>query len=615
MEKLALATVSAAGLWYGANAIALFRWIATDAQGQLLVGLGAAGVLLAVAFLVHLGLTWAHLNGWLAAPAYLVAPVVWSLREGKWADIYHLWLLVAIGWAVALCVYAARIQSEDYRRRFFHLFAGALALIPLAAVVAPATVVLASLAPFLCFARFVYRYHFLGLLIGRRVVFALSLGVLFAFYLYVVWLGAAFVQDRWEAPGPLAAVALIFGGSLVWLPLYGWMTRFFSKRTQLYADLSKRLIEEAARIVDLEKRLQFIAQEVGRSFALSKVCLVTVGKRPVRGTFGPCTERDQPSVLEEVEKLVLERRVDLVAAGRDSGRDLPERLARLGFNYLFPLWYEDHLEGLLLLDTSPRLFLDENEPILLGLSRQISSSIETCRVIEEKIDLERQLLRQEHLASLGKVAATIAHEIKNPLSSVKTLAQLMREDLDVRRKYDRDLGYLIGETDRLNRSVQQLLSFSRPVPEKRQEVDLTDLLVTMAELLEREYAGRQIRIEHRIAPQLKMRHGSPELVKQIVLNLAINAIQATEPGGGVYLEAKVETTANVTISVRDQGPGIPAEIREQIFEPFFTTKQRGTGLGLAIVRKNVRQLGGGIRIQSPITEGRGTCVVITLPAL
>jgi len=100
-----------------------------------------------------------------------------------------------------------------------------------------------------------------------------------------------------------------------------------------------------------------------------------------------------------------------------------------------------------------------------------------------------------------------------------------------------------------------------------------------------------------------------------VLNLALNAIQAAEPSGSVYFDAKAETTANIIISVCDHGPGIPAGIRDQIFEPFFTTKQRGTGLGLAIVRKNVRQLGGEIRVQSPVTEGRGTCVMVTLPAL
>ena len=119
---------------------------------------------------------------------------------------------------------------------------------------------------------------------------------------------------------------------------------------------------------------------------------------------------------------------------------------------------------MLLLDTSPRIFLDEDEPILLGLASQISQSIETCRLIEEKIGLERSLAQQANLASLGKAAATIAHEVKNPLSSMKTLAQLMREDPEVEQRYAQDLNYMIGEIDRLNSSVVQLLSFARTSP-------------------------------------------------------------------------------------------------------------------------------------------------------
>ncbi len=144
--------------------------------------------------------------------------------------------------------------------------------------------------------------------------------------------------------------------------------------------------------------------------------------------------------------------------------------------------------GLLLLDTTPRRFLDD-ETILLGLCRQISHSIETCRLVEEKISLERALARQEHLATLGKVTVTIAHEVKNPLSSVKTLAQLMREDTEVNSRYARDLNYIVGEVDRLNLTVQQLLTFSRPAPQQREDVDVSRMVWEIGEMLGRAPAG------------------------------------------------------------------------------------------------------------------------------
>jgi signal transduction histidine kinase len=617
--KLVLAALAASGLWHTANAIELFQFVNTERQNPFLLGLAAVGLALAPSFLLHLALAWANLKNWYAIPAYVAAPVVWwalttERLTTERTNVYSLLVGASLAAAAVLCLYAAPRRADDYERRFFRVFGWTLLAVPLMGALGSAAVVLASLAPPACFAHFVYRYNLFGLLIGRRVVFALNLGVVFALYLFVVRWVANYADEEYEVFGDFIEIALIFAAALVWLPLYGWMSRFLSKGTQLYADFSKRLIEEAARILDLEKRLQFLAEELGRSFALRRVLLLTAGDPALRGEYGPAARSEHPGALEEIKKFVLDQRFDMVHSDRSLDARLQKLLAGLGFNYLFPLWYEDHLEGLLFLDTSPRLFLDENEPILLGLSRQISHSIETCRVIEEKIGLERAMVQQEHLASLGKVAATIAHEIKNPLSSVKTLAQLMREDPEVQHRYDRDLGYMIGETDRLNRSVHQLLSFSRPLPEQREEVDVTDLLETLADLLARQYAGEQIRIEQRISQRLKLKHCNPEILKQIVLNLALNAVQASAPDGNVCLEAGVQSEGNISISVSDRGPGIPVHLHQRIFEPFFTTKQRGTGLGLAIVRKNVRHLGGEIHIESPIVEGRGTRVVVTLPA-
>ena len=522
-------------------------------------------------------------------------------------------LTLAVG---TLCSLAARRGTDTQERRFLNWCAAAIVAVVVAGVVRgtdSAVFAIGSVTPACVLAVFVYRYNLFGLLISRRVQFALTLGVIFALYLLLIRRISGFVEEEYTALRDLTEVALIFAAALVWLPLYGWMTRFLSKRTQLYADFSKRVIEEAARILRLERRLQFLAEELGRTFALRRVLLAAAGEHAPHGEFGMEPYRGGSVPLGQIESLVREEHLDVVSTARLPDAPISRMLTGLGFTYLFPLWYEGHLTGLLFLDTSPRMFLDENEPILLGLSRQISHSIETARIIEEKIDLERALVRQEHLASLGTAAATIAHEIKNPLSSVRTLAQLMQEDREVCGKYDRDLGYMIGETDRLNRSVQQLLSFSKPVPEEWQEMDLTELLEDTARLLARQYTGELIRIEHRIEPGMKLKRGNPELIRQIVLNLVLNAVQVSQPGEKVCVTAEARPPVSIVIAVSDHGPGIPAGIRGRIFEPFFTTKQRGTGLGLAIVRKNVQHFGGEIRVESPSEGGRGTRVEVTMP--
>ncbi len=531
----------------------------------------------------------------------LNADVEWS--SPSWASVTSpLWIGLALA-AAGLSLYAAARGRRSCERRFFIAFAAALVAAPITGAIAgpgSTVTVLASLVPPLTFAWFVYRCNLLDLLIPRRVLFALKLGAFFAVYLFLIREVATYVEEAYGAHGPLLEIALVFAAGLVWLPLYGWMTRSLSKRTQLYAGFSKRLIEEAARILDLKERLKFIAAELERTFNLRRVLLVA---------------SDDPAAPPEIGRLAQEHRVDVIRVSRGPDSPIRRLIGSLGFTYFFPLWYEERLVGYLLVDTSPQMLLDENEDILLGLSRQISNSIETCRLIEDKIRLERAFADQEHMANLGKAAATIAHEIKNPLSSIKALTQLMREEAETRERHGRDLGYIIDEADRLNRSVQQLLSFSRPLQEQPpQEVDLSRLLENLAQSLARQYDCDRIRITHGIQPGLKLNRGDPEIVRQIVLNLLLNAVQASETGGEVRMEAALTDRQHISVAVSDDGSGIPTDIRDRIFEPFFTTKQRGTGLGLAIVRKSVLHVGGTVEVRSPTGEGRGTRVEVTLPA-
>jgi signal transduction histidine kinase len=121
-------------------------------------------------------------------------------------------------------------------------------------------------------------------------------------------------------------------------------------------------------------------------------------------------------------------------------------------------------------------------------------------------------------------------------------------------------------------------------------------------------------VEYRVEPALRVAGADRQSVQQIVLNLALNALQASSAGGRVLLEASRDGGGQVVLRVTDEGPGVPPDLRERIFEPFFTTKQQGTGLGLAIVQKNVRHLGGELELISPVAQGHGTCFTIRLPA-
>ena len=406
LDRLLLTVIVSSGLWHAANATAFFYRINTGLETTAFLNFAdqtaLLGLALTPALLFQLCLAWTDRNPWIASLGYAVVLTWWFWSPAEQMAGYRWILAPSLVLVTLLCLSAAGRSQERLDRRFFRCLAVALAVcvVGMAAGENSATVVWAALAPPLCFAYFVYRYDFLGLLISRRVISALVLGILFAVYLFLVRRAADFVQEEFDFLGPLTELALILAAAMVWLPLYAWMTRFLSKRTQLYADFSKRLIEEAARILDPPRRVQFLAEEVGRTFDLRRALLVTTGEPRFRGRFGAEDEEVPSGVIEKLENELRGQDTELVHSYSAQDTLVGDLLAKYKFNYLFSLWYEDNLTGLLLLDTSPRIFLDQDEPILLGLCRQISHSIETCRVVEEKIGLEKTLLTRISILTL-----------------------------------------------------------------------------------------------------------------------------------------------------------------------------------------------------------------------
>src|SRR5262249_4673911 len=137
-------------------------------------------------------------------------------------------------------------------------------------------------------------------------------------------------------------------------------------------------------------------------------------------------------------------------------------LKRLKAIAAYALWREGRVVGLLTVRGAAQSLTTEKREVLVVLAGHLAAAIENCHLLEEKVKLERELGERERLAQLGQMAATVAHEVKNPLSAIKSIAQVMREDEQVSREYARDIDLITGEVDRLNRTISQLLSFSRP---------------------------------------------------------------------------------------------------------------------------------------------------------
>jgi signal transduction histidine kinase len=243
-----------------------------------------------------------------------------------------------------------------------------------------------------------------------------------------------------------------------------------------------------------------------------------------------------------------------------------------------------------------------------------SRTLELRRSYNELRDAQEQLLRREQLATMGELSAVIAHEVRNPLAIIKNaVSGLHRPTL---RDTDRQvlLKILDEEADRLNRLVGDLLAYARPVTPQRQTVHIEDLVRGAVELAR---AAQQREHQLTFDIQLNDSHtieGDPDLLRQALVNVAENAIQAMPDGGTLTVrtqDSKLDSAAAVAIAIRDTGEGMDTLVRSKATDPFFTTRPTGTGLGLAIVHRLVHSHGGKVQIES--TYGSGTTVTIILP--
>lgn len=241
------------------------------------------------------------------------------------------------------------------------------------------------------------------------------------------------------------------------------------------------------------------------------------------------------------------------------------------------------------------------------------------RTTKELEAAHETVVRSARLASVGRLSAGVAHEIGNPLAAILGLVELLRGG-DLEAEEEREfLARIHSETERIHRIIRDLLDFARHETDEgavASACDLREVVDDALGLVTPQKNAARIRIETTFAPSLPRVRGSSERLTQVVLNLLLNAVDATGPEGRVHLGLHASDTpgGTVTLVVEDSGPGIDPAVRDRLFEPFVTTKPvgRGTGLGLAVCHTIVTRLGGTIRAANR-AEG-GACFEVTLPA-
>lgn len=218
--------------------------------------------------------------------------------------------------------------------------------------------------------------------------------------------------------------------------------------------------------------------------------------------------------------------------------------------------------------------------------------------------------RAERLSAIGQLSAGLAHEIRNPLASISGAAAILARNQDLDEKNARCLEIITGECQRLNGLLTNFLNFARPRPPRLQSVQLEPLLENVLALAGHGVRGKTVRFDKRIEPRLQPVECDPEQLEQVLLNLMINAIEASPDGETVTLSAS-PGNGRIAIGVSDRGAGVaPADI-DRLFDPFFTTKEHGTGLGLPVAHQILRQMGGSL--VAAANDGRGMTFSVILP--
>jgi signal transduction histidine kinase len=442
---------------------------------------------------------------------------------------------------------------------------------------------LLPIVPFAVLIDLVYRRNFLQIGRQKNLIYGVTATFLALLYLSLVRRVSSWLEPVWP---PEATAAILLFVLVVFIePLQRALGRILRETAQLEMDRVQKLmaeIQQEARQGDVARLVNFIEQRTKEQLELRQVRLALA---------------DGPNFRVE-------------------GSRSEEPRAALAFDPReFPMVRGGKREGVLQAEPHGALISGDTRAALEFLCEQLPGALDLCRLIEEKLRLERELAERERLALVGQMAASISHNLKNPLGSMKTILQVQLENPELPESIRGETKMVLEEIGRLSTKLNQLLQFSRP-PVRRgggtARCDAATVIEEVVGVLSHEAERRGLKLKTEVRKFNADVAVTAEALNDIVSNLVVNALEATPRGGRVNVSAALEN-AHFCVLVEDDGPGIPAALREKILQPFFTTKSQGTGLGLAIVARRVAEFGGKVDWESPVKDGHGTRFKVTLP--
>lgn len=398
-------------------------------------------------------------------------------------------------------------------------------------------------------------------------------------------------------------------------------------------------ISKSMRTLNLDEVLHLILDGVTKAIGFDRTrlylvdeeknileCKMAVGieKEKIEGINLPLDKENSMvarSVIEKDSFIVKNASSDLRV-----NKDLRE-LFDLDSFAVVPLIGKDKVLGAITADNlfSDHIITPEKFESLITFANQAGLALENAKMYDELKSFSRQLeervriatedlkktqeklIQSEKLAALGKLSAGIAHEIRNPLTSIKILIHSLAENLKDSEAKE-DIKVIEDEIERMNRIIKRFLDFARPKEPEFSSVDINQILEETINLVSGEVKEHNIALEKGLSTLPRIQ-ADEEQMKQIFLNLFLNAIQAMPEGGKLRIKTKVvDGPCPVQIEIQDEGAGIPDQIKDKLFEPFFTTKEEGIGLGLSIVKRIIDDHRGSIEVKD--NHPRGTVFTV-----
>ena len=458
----------------------------------------------------------------------------------------------------------------------------------------------------------------------KGLIYSLLVGLLTALYLSGVFLFGNYLGSRKSAASILFTIFSIIFFSLTFQPLRDKIQEFidkvFFRGKYDYQKTLKELSLVARSIAGLDELLDKVLTAIVSVIKLNNASIYVLDKRGGKYFARKSIGIDIKKALPENDDIIKQLASRKEAVMYDEVSKTPGKISgfmkEIGAAIIFPIITKEELIGFLCLGEklSGEVYSDEDIDLLTTLCNQMGVSIENAMLYEDALEAQKKLYQADKLATVGALAAGLAHEIKNPIAAIKGFSQVIgRAVAENDAEAIKDFKDVVPrQLDRINEIVEKLLTLSKPPKLEKKKIDINILLDEIVRLVEKQALKQRVEIV-RSFEDLPQTLADPEQLTQAFLNLILNAIQSMPDGGQIEIRTRFMGTDRIIVEFIDNGAGIPKEKLAKIFDPFYTTKTGGSGLGLSVTQKIIIDHHGKIEVESG--EGKGTAFRVVLPVV